>query len=88
VRCTRQRDPAPIEYIGAVGHLQRQIEMLLDDNHRDFLGEIDQSLCDLFDHPDPHAFGRLVEQRTLGSDNRARAMASILRSPPESVPAA
>src|ERR1700679_299517 len=66
VRCTRQRDPTPIEYIGPVGDLQRQIEMLLAATHRDFLGEIDQPLGDFFDHPDPHASGRLVEQQPSG----------------------
>ena len=62
--------------------------MLLDDDHGDVAHQRLQPLGDLLDDADPHALGRLVQQQQLRLAIKARQIASILRSPPESVPAA
>ena len=45
------------------------------------MSQIAQTFCDLLDDADPHAFGRLVEQKIVGFASSALPIASILRSP-------
>ena len=82
-----QGDSAAIEYIGVIGDAQREIEMLLDEDDADLVSQIAQPFGDLLDDTDPHALGRLVEQKSVGFASSARPIASILRSPPHRVPA-
>src|SRR6185312_7081140 len=63
LRRSGEGDPAAIEHIGLARHLQREVEMLLDHDHRDFPGEVDQSLSDLLDHADPYTLCRLIQQQ-------------------------
>jgi hypothetical protein len=62
---TFERYPSPVEDISVVGHVQSQIEMLLNDDNGNFLDELPEAFGDLLDNTDPHALRRLIEQQEL-----------------------
>ena len=62
-RRSHQRNPPAVEHVGVAGDLQGQIEMLLDDHNRNFIGQYDKAFGNFFDHTDPNALRGLVEQK-------------------------
>ena len=61
-RRSHEGNPSAVEHVGVAGDLQGQIEMLLDDHHRNFLCQHDKAFGDFFDYTDPNALRRLIEQ--------------------------
>src|SRR6266404_4048447 len=73
-----------VEDVGAVCERQHQVQMVLDDQNRDFLPELLDRLEDFIDHGwDRPSNGSSISS-SLTLPERARAIATICCSPPES----
>ena len=80
-----QRDRAVFQDVGAVGVLERQVRVLLDDEDgRAGAFEVGEDAEDLLDDLRREAGARFVEHQQFGRAIRARPIASICCSPPES----
>src|SRR5258708_2109340 len=60
-RATLERDGAAFHYIGVARHPQSEFHVLLHEEYAHAAGKLGQTVCDLLDDADPHAFGRLIE---------------------------
>ena len=80
---------AGFEDVGAVGEVQRDVGVLLDDEHGHVFGgvELAEDPEDVLHDERGEPQRRFVQQQQLGRDMRARATASICCSPPERLPA-
>ena len=82
------RDASALEHRDPIGHVEHQIEVLLDDHDREpgLALEPRENLSDLLHDRRLHAFRGLVEQTIQGLGTSARAIARICCSPPDSAP--
>ncbi len=60
-----ERDVAAVHDVGIARDLERQLDMLLDQDHRHLARELLEPVGDLLDHAHPDALGRLVEHQQL-----------------------
>jgi hypothetical protein len=80
---------AGFKEVAPVGHAERQLDVLLDEDHRDTAPPVDrrQHASDLLDDLRRQPQNGSSTIRSAGRAMRPRPMATICCSPPESVPA-